>query len=420
MPWVRSSRAVFAVTGAMLAAPAGGAAAITPQQALRKALNRQIAAAGSKSGAVVLDLQTGELLYSFKGSVARLPASIEKLYTTSTALLRFGTPATLSTAILGDGYQDSAGVWHGTLYLKGGGDPTFGSASFDRARYGGRGATIQRLVANLVRGTGIRAIQGGLAADGSYFDGRRGTPATGYRVSFEVEGQLDGVAFDRGFVGGSFQLHPTLFAAQQLAPALRAAHVSVPTGTHVSTGTPPASASQLATVNSPSMVRLIQLTNTPSDNYLAETLLKDLGARFGGGGTTLAGANVVRSEMASAFGIAPRLNDGSGLSYYDSTSPVQVVTLLQHMASNTAFVNSLAIAGQTGTLAGVDRRTIAQGRCHGKTGTLAAVANVAGYCQAKDGHTLAFAFLVNGNGNTGYVHDVVEAKMMLALARYNG
>ena len=35
--------------------------------------------------------------------------------------------------------------------------------------------------------------------------------------------------------------------------------------------------------------------NVPSDNFYAETLLKDLGARFGGAGTTAAGAAVVRA-----------------------------------------------------------------------------------------------------------------------------
>jgi D-alanyl-D-alanine carboxypeptidase/D-alanyl-D-alanine-endopeptidase (penicillin-binding protein 4) len=168
------------------------------------------------------------------------------------------------------------------------------------------------------------------------------------------------------------------------------------------------------------MSALVKLTNTPSDNYFAETLLKDIGASFGGAGTTAAGAAVVRSELASRFGIYPRLNDGSGLSYYDSTSPLQVVTLLERMASDPVFTSSLAVVGKTGTLASIDQGTRAHGRCLGKTGTLAAVANVAGYCQARDGHRLAFAFLVNGNSSTDYVHSVIEGKVLTALANYDG
>jgi D-alanyl-D-alanine carboxypeptidase/D-alanyl-D-alanine-endopeptidase (penicillin-binding protein 4) len=386
-------------------------------------MKKNLRAAGSASGAYVVDLSTGQALFSARITTPRLPASVEKLYTTSTALLRYGSDATLTTSVLGTGYADSAGVWHGTLYLKGGGDPTFGWGAFDRANYGGVGATVEHLVANLIRATGITAVQGRIDADASYFDTHLGTPATGYAASSEVEGQLDAVAFDRGwatFSGSSYQTRPTFFAANQFAQALRAAHVRVPRKTPISAGPTPPGARELASVLSPTMATLIRLTNTPSDNFFAETLLKDLGARFGGHGSTATGASVVLTELGSQFGIYPRLNDGSGLSYYDATSPLQVVTLLQRLANNPYFTNSLAIAGRTGTLEFEDQGTRAQGRCIGKTGTLAAVANVAGYCRARDGHTLAFAFLVNGNTATDYVHGVLEARMMVALANYGG
>jgi D-alanyl-D-alanine carboxypeptidase/D-alanyl-D-alanine-endopeptidase (penicillin-binding protein 4) len=410
---------MVAVVGALLAAPSGGLAS---PRALTRALNKGIAAAGSASGVEVVDLNTGQVLYAFKSHVGRLPASVEKLYTTSTALERFGPNATLTTRVLGSGYLASDGTWHGTLLLRGGGDPTFGSASFDQALYG-TGATVQQLASGLVHVAGIKALQGAIVADGSYFDARRGTPATGFAPSFDVEGVLDGVAFDRGWMDASgtvFQPRPTLYAGQQFAAALRAAGVKVPANTSITTGQTPASAQPLATVRSPTVAALLRLTNTPSDNYFAETLLKDLGAGFGGTGSTAAGASVVRSFVAGAFGIHPTLDDGSGLSYNDSTSPAQLVTLLQHMASNAVFTSSLAVVGQTGTLQFVDQGTIAQGHCRGKTGTLAAVANVVGYCEARDGHTLAFAFLVNGNSATDYVHGTVEGNMLVAVARYSG
>jgi D-alanyl-D-alanine carboxypeptidase/D-alanyl-D-alanine-endopeptidase (penicillin-binding protein 4) len=412
-----------AATVLMTFAGQAGAASSKAEKTLTKALDSGINAAGSSSGAYVVDLNTGTPLYAYKPGIGRLPASVEKLYTTSTALLRLGPDATLTTRLLGSGSLSSDGTWHGTLYLRGGGDPTFGSVRFGQANYGGLGATVQRLVANLVRTTGIKAIQGAIVADGSYFDSLRGTPATGYSASILVEGLLDGLSFNRGWAdpgGANFQPRPTLYAGQRLVAALRAGGVRVPAKTRVTAGKTPATAQLLALVRSPDLATLLKLTNAPSDNYFAETLLKDLGAQFGGTGSTAAGAGVVRAEVAEQFGIHPHLNDGSGLSYYDSTSPRQVVALLQHMESNTEFINSLAIAGQTGTLTPVDRGTIAQGRCRGKTGTLAAVANVVGYCQAKDGHTLAFAFLVSGNSSTDYVHNVVEGKMMNALVRYNG
>jgi D-alanyl-D-alanine carboxypeptidase/D-alanyl-D-alanine-endopeptidase (penicillin-binding protein 4) len=96
-----------------------------------------------------------------------------------------------------------------------------------------------------------------------------------------------------------------------------------------------------------------------------------------------------------------------------------VVALLRHMHGNTNFVNSLAIAGKTGTLKGEMRGTRAQGRCRGKTGTLHDVATLAGYCTARDGHTLAFAFLLNGLSDSNFGHSV-EANMAVALANYDG
>ena len=421
---MRRALALLAAAPALslAAAPAPATAAASPLRALTRALDNGVNAAGASMGAYVVDLDTGRTLYSYKSGVGRLPASVEKLYTTSTALIRFGPDATLQTRVLGVGTLDSSGTWRGTLYLEGGGDPTFGAQGFDRYYYGGgSAATMQQLVANLVGQNGIKAIRGSIVGDESYLDSLRGTPATGYAASGEVEGQLSGLEYDRGFTDITqtvFQPHPALFAAQQFEAALQADHVEVPSSTSVRAGVTPPGATQLADVQSPSMDKLLKLTNTPSDNFFAETLIKDIGARFGAGGTTAAGAAVVRAEVAKRFGIYPRLDDGSGLSYYDRTSPRQVVTLLAAMSNNVPFWDSLAIAGQTGTLQNEMNGTIAQGRCRGKTGTLLAVSNLVGYCQARDGHTLAFAFLMSSINPT-YAHPIQD-QMAVALARYRG
>jgi D-alanyl-D-alanine carboxypeptidase/D-alanyl-D-alanine-endopeptidase (penicillin-binding protein 4) len=42
------------------------------------------------------------------------------------------------------------------------------------------------------------------------------------------------------------------------------------------------------------------------------------------------------------------------------------------------------------------RHTGAQGRCEGKTGTLTGTSNLVGYCNAADGHLLAFAIFNDG------------------------
>lgn len=389
--------------------------------ALRGSLARALADAGGASGAEVLDLSTGQTLFSSASAVPRLPASVEKVYTTSTVLARFGAGATLATAVMGSGTPAAGGVWRGTLYLRGGGDPTFGSAGYDRYAYG-TGATMQRLVSRLVRQTGMRSFRGRVVGDESIFDPRRGTPATGFGISSYVEGVLSGLAYDRGFAdesGNAFQYRPALFAAQRFADALRAGGVRVLAGTRVSSGGVPAGTPVLAQVHSPRMATLARLTNTPSDNYLAEMLLKGTGARFGGSGSTAGGARVVRAQLARSFGIRPQLNDGSGLSRSDHTSPRDIVTALGALASSPAFVGSLSVAGETGTTRAGLRGTAAQGRCRGKTGTLHDVANLVGYCTARNGHQLAFAFMMNALSDPAYGH-ALEDRMAVALARYNG
>jgi D-alanyl-D-alanine carboxypeptidase/D-alanyl-D-alanine-endopeptidase (penicillin-binding protein 4) len=419
-------RVFLATLGAisvLLAGTAAGAGAQPPspaQRALTQALQQGFAQTGNQSSAYVVDLTSGQVLYAQAADTGRLPASLEKIYTTSTALLRLGPTATFTTSVLGTGSRSPTGVWNGNLYLKGGGDPTFGSVGFDQLWYG-TGTTIHSLIVALLRATGITAVQGRIVGDSSYFDTRRGTPATGFAPSTEVEGQLSALAYDRGFAnsqGTALQFRPDLYATQQFAAGLRAFSVKL-AGVRVSTGRTPATATKLVSVQSPKLSTLIQLTNTPSDNYLAETLLKDIGARLGGAGTTAAGAAVVRAEMSSRFGITPRLDDGSGLSRDDSTSPSQIVTVLGAMADNSTFVNTLAVMGETGTLQHEGLGTIAQNNCRGKTGTLLDVANLAGYCKARDGHTLAFAFMANGLGNPDFVHQV-EASMSAAVAGYNG
>lgn len=413
-----------ALTILLAIAPApAGARSSPPLRSLRAALRRGMRQIGGTSSALVVDLSTGQALFADNASAWRLPASVQKLYTTTTALLRFGPGARLTTSVLGRGFKDSRGIWHGTLYLRGGGDPTFGSASFDHSAYGSTGATVQTLVANLIHQTGIRGVRGSILGDESYFDSRRSTAESHYQPDIYMEGELSALAFDRGFAnfsGTAYQAHPPLYAARAFASALRSRGVSVPRATRIRTGATPDGARPLAFVRSPRMGVLLRLTNTPSDNFMAEMLLKGLGASFGGGGTTARGVAVVASELSHRFGLRPRFNDGSGLSRRDSTTARQVVTLLKTMSHHQVFLSSLAVGGETGTLRYDMQSSGVRGRCRGKTGSLHDVANLSGYCQARDGHTLVFAFLANRITNPDYVHSIEANHMAEALIRYDG
>ncbi|HEY8304490.1 MAG TPA: D-alanyl-D-alanine carboxypeptidase/D-alanyl-D-alanine-endopeptidase [Solirubrobacteraceae bacterium] len=386
------------------------------QSTLSAQLSHELALAGPASGAYIYDLNTSTPLFAERATTARPPASVEKLYTATTALELMGPSATLSTTVLGTGQLGRDGRWEGNLYLRGGGDPTFGSALFTSLHYGGQGATIQALAAQLAHTDGIRTVTGTVNGDESFFDSLRGEPASGYRFDPDLEGNLSALAFNRGETGSQSEPHaPAAYAALQLRGALRAYHVTVHSG---GAATTPPDAKLLATVRSPTLARLLGLTLPPSDNFFAETLIKDLGALYGGAGTTSTGAAVVRRTIAH-FHLHPHLLDGSGLSHSDHTTPLEVVSLLAQLAHSplgTALRKDLAVAGRTGTLSERMRGTAASGRCEAKTGTLIGVSNLAGYCQSESGDILAFAFFTDGIA-TEAAH-TIQDNMAITLARY--
>jgi serine-type D-Ala-D-Ala carboxypeptidase/endopeptidase (penicillin-binding protein 4) len=384
--------------------------------ALQRHMAHELELAGAQSGAYVYDMSSGQALFAERATVARPPASVEKLYTAVTALERMGPAAQLETAVWGVGHLAAGGVWQGDLYLRGGGDPTFGSSAFIRSRYGGVGTAVGALAAAL-RAAGIHRVAGRVEGDESYFDSLRGEPSSGYAWDPYLEGSLSALAFNRGESGNEKGAHvQAAWAARRLRAALRAIGVSVTSGGGAAT-TPPG-AVRIAGVSSPTISQLLALTLPPSDNFFAETLLKDLGARFGGAGTTAAGAKVMRETLAE-LGVHPRVVDGSGLSEEDRTYPYEVVTLLNEIAHTelgTILRGDLAVAGHTGTLSERMRGTPAAGNCQAKTGTLTGVSNLAGYCRAADGDELAFAFF-----NDGIPTDAAHAlqdNMAITLADY--
>jgi len=401
----------------MAVAPAGAAAAVG-LAALQADYTHELHLAGRYSGAYVYDLTAKQALFAERATTMRPPASVEKLYTATTALELMGPSATLTTAVLGSGAIAAGGVWEGNLYLRGGGDPTFGSTAFIRDHYAGEGASVTALATELVKVDGIHEIVGSVVGDESYFDSLPGEPSSEYAPDPFLEGTLSALAFNRGQTGSEKGRHaPADYAARELWRAL--ANDGVKMTGPIRVGITPAGATPLAAVQSPTLSSLLGLMLPPSDNFFAETLVKDLGARFGGAGTTAAGAAVVSHTIETSFGIDPAVVDGSGLSPADETSPYQVADLLVGLEPTplgTVLRGDLAVAGHSGTLAERMRGTAASGRCEGKTGTLTGVSNLVGYCQAADGHLLAFAIFTDGIG-VDAAH-TIQDHMTITAANY--
>ena len=306
--------------------------------ALRTALDRAVGGTGAaRVGALAFDLTTGSTLYARNASAPRIPASVEKLFTTATALRRYGPDARLTTAVVREGGLSTHGGLSGDLVLVGGGDPTLDAAAITR-------------LAGQVRDAGVRRVSGSVLGDESHLDARRGSSRTGGAYDPDMGGVLGALTVNRGFSarpGG-----PALAAARRFVRALRGAGVRVAGKT--GTGEASSAAEPVAEVHSATMAQLVRAINVPSDNFAAEVLLKDLGAAFGAGGTTAAGTVVVRRTMAS-IGIERRdVADGSGLARANRVSAQQIVSLLSAMRRSSqaqAFEDALAVAGRTGTLA---------------------------------------------------------------------
>ena len=277
------SRHTGAITGVLLAAAltvpaAAQARSAGPDRAFRTPVAHGAAAAHSsirrprlaaalgklfrrvgKSGAFVFDPATGQVLFSRKAGRPRILASNTKLFTTSTALARFQPDGHLQTSVMStDPITD--GISQG-LYLRGGGDPTLSSSGLVK-------------LAERVRAAGVTTVMGPVLYDDSFLDHVTGVPEHG--VTPEGVGTLSGLQLDSGSLGD-----PARTAAQRFEADLKKEGIAV--GSSVTPGVSPPGALQVAVYDSIPMSAIVQDTNVPSNNYLAEMLLKDVGAQTGQG-----------------------------------------------------------------------------------------------------------------------------------------
>jgi len=84
-------------------------------------------------GISIQSLKTGETLYNHNADKLFKPASLIKLFTTSTALLLLGSDYQFKTTFYTDG-KISDGVLHGNLFIIGGGDPSISTGHNDEGK----------------------------------------------------------------------------------------------------------------------------------------------------------------------------------------------------------------------------------------------------------------------------------------------
>jgi D-alanyl-D-alanine carboxypeptidase/D-alanyl-D-alanine-endopeptidase (penicillin-binding protein 4) len=380
---------------------------------------RLLRGGGGASGLFVVDAGSGKALCARAARRPRPLASNMKIFTTATALARFGPEATIATKVLADGEIDRQGVLHGDLYLQGAGDPALGTPAFYNRFLGGLGTDLYGLKRQ-IRAAGVTAVTGRLYADDDIFDRRRGVADSGYATSPYI-GPLSGLSLNSGYStadAGSFAADPARVAASKLVGSLRSSGIQIRRS--VSLGNADEEGSEtIAVVQSPTIDALANNTAVYSNNFFAEMLIKLLGAEFGTAGTTAAGAAVVE-EFARDRGTSVRAVDGSGLTRGNRASPLQVVRLLQAMRLTPVgdeFVSDLALSSREGTVANRMDGTAAEARCRVKTGTLTGVSALSGYCFNASGREIVFSILMAGVRNLDSAH-YEQDRIAAAIASY--
>jgi serine-type D-Ala-D-Ala carboxypeptidase/endopeptidase (penicillin-binding protein 4) len=174
----------------------------------------------------------------------------------------------------------------------------------------------------------------------------------------------------------------------------------------------------LFTVESPPLRDILPPLLKPSQNQIAEVLLKTVGLERTGVGRADSGARVVERTLLG-WGAEPDqfvIRDGSGLSRHDYLSPETIVRTLIAIRRDTAFqafYGALPVAGVDGTIAERMRGTVAAGNVRAKTGFVDRARSLSGYVSTADGVPLVFSFLCN-NWTTS-VHEVERVQDEIAV-----
>jgi len=214
---------------------------------------------------------------------------------------------------------------------------------------------------------------------------------------------------------------PTSHYAAAFADMLEERNIEV--GGRFKRGDAPSSTREILTLRSPPLASILMDMNKYSNNFMAEQVLRALGAAYTGGvGDTAGGLDAV-SAYLERIGVdisTVRLVNGSGLTRQAEIPASVLTSVLVDMWRNPRigqeFRTSLAIAGQDGTL--WRRLTDDPGRLRGKTGTIDGVHCLAGYVLNEQGDEFAFAFMVNdisgGISSVKRLHDQFARAMFAA------
>jgi len=408
----------------------------------------------ARASMVVASLDSGQVLYARDPDALLNPASNVKLFTSAAALASLGPEYRFETEVLADGLPSGGAVR--SLFVRGKGDPTFvterlwalageiehrgvkavkgdifvDDGYFDGEREGPgydqeKGdrsylAPVGALSFNF-NVIAIHVAAGGRVGDkgrvevepaSEYVEveNRTRTVKAGSRrrvtpASVRLPNGRQRVIVNARLALGSRDLvfyrkidDPPAYFGWTLKRLLELRGVKV--SGKLRRGTVPPTARTRTVANSESLGEIVRKLEKTSNNFVAEQLLKTLGAeKKGAPGTWPKGVEAVEDFLAEA-GI-PRgayvMKNGSGLNDTNRFSARQTVTLLREMWRRfpvmADFLAALPVAGRDGTTRW--RMEGTEGRLRAKTGTLENVTSLSGYVETAGHDRLVFSILVN-------------------------
>ncbi len=374
---------------------------------------------GATIGILAVDLASGDVLIDYAADELLAPASVNKLFTVAAALWRLGPTFVWQTplAYTGERIGVAGATIAGDLWALGRGAPDIVEEQL-------------WIAARAIHAGGVTRIDGDLVVDDRYFDDRRfgeGWPG-GAQVAEAYHAPIGALMANYSAYRDADEWvaveDPALYFGRRLHELLGLAGVEVTGGVRRPTADElaalpladdidpgnsllglPEPLHLLYTIDSEPLGRLVLDVNKYSNNVMAETILKTLGAaEYDPPGTASKGLAVVARFRNDALGTSLTdyvQADGSGLSNLNRVSPRQVVELLQYAYFDfhlgPELVASMKISGMDGFNPPSFREPPLVGEMRLKSGHIRSVNTLSGYAHTDSGGVVAFCVMINGH-----------------------
>jgi len=407
-------------------------------------------------GIKIYSLDRDETLYEVRSDQLFIPASNAKILTTAVALKYLGHNYRFYTRLYTDGVLENSTL-KGKLYIKGSGDPKLVTEQLWLLVNELKNLPINKIEGNIigddsffddkkrlntwVKNPGAQAYEAPLGALSFNFNTIKVYVAPGKNVGARpiiviepdnkyikiennahtlkpgtrnrlIVNRIEKEDHDLINISGGINLgqpraqyflnitNPTEYTLNVFKSYIKLAGIEF--NGKLKTGNLPENAVEIYSHESEPLALVLRGLNKFSNNFIAEQIVKTIGAEhFGQPGTTKKGLDVFK-EYLKELSIEPNkyaIFDGSGLSRQNRLSPKILVDILRNVKNDLAvypeFVASLGIMGVDGNVKNRIRMVKSSSKARVKTGTLNFVSTLSGFFESKEGELFAFSILMN-------------------------